>query len=490
MKKWDILENIKVEKLVFWAKWFARLKSDNKDLDNRVIFIKGWAVPSSIVDLRVIKKRKDYIETQIVNVRKKADFELNPKCSIFWKCGGCKWQTIPYKMQLEIKSKQIEESLFHLKKYQEDIDFLWVRPSPLEYNYRNKIEFSFGKFLSKKYDIEEHFNLWFHKQWEFSKIVDCSNCDLVSKKLNKIFLKIKDFALSSGLPVYDQMRHEGFFRHLLMRETYFQNEIMIVLSYNPKFEFDNLDSKISEIKDFLISLSSDFPEIKSIYLSANTSLADVALGDLELIYGSKTITEKLEFDYLEEKKSLSFDISPRSFFQTNSPWARELYQIVLDFADKSKLKNTLCYDLYAGTWTIGLLFTPLAKKVYSVELVTDASKDWEKNAIKNQAENIDFINKKVEDFLSDIELSDDKSLVIIDPPRSGMHPKALENIFKFKSDEMIYVSCNPATLARDLEYIIKNSSYKIEKVIWMDMFPHTHHIETVVLLKRKDEDMF
>ena len=279
------------------------------------------------------------------------------------------------------------------------------------------------------------------------------------------------------LPVYDQKKKEWFFRHILLRKAYFTKEIMVLLSFNPEyFEKNkklNKSEKLSILKDFFVNLSLKYPNIKSIYFSHNPNKSDTSIWDLELIYGEKTIKEKILW--------LTFEISPTSFFQTNSAWAEKLYSIVLDFA---KNKSWVVLDLYWWTGTIWMIFAKSgAQKVVSVELVTSASKDWEKNAKLNNLKNISFENAKVEDFLEKyLETWEKADLLVIDPPRAWMHPKALEDILKFDASQMIYVSCNPATLARDLEFILKNTPYKIEKIKAMDMFPHTHHIETVVSL--------
>jgi len=255
---------------------------------------------------------------------------------------------------------------------------------------------------------------------------------------------------------------------------------MLLLSFNPKYFEDkphlNKEEKINKIRDFFIWLTNKYKEIKSIYFSHNVNKADTAIWDLELIFWNSTIKENLMW--------LNFNISPTSFFQTNSTWANRLYELVLDFAKKEKLKDFTVLDLYGWTGTIGMIFANAwAKKVISVEIVTSASKDWETNAKLNWLENIEFKNAKVEDFLEKY-LKDWKKadLLIIDPARAWMHPDALPNILKFNTNQIIYVSCNPSTLSRDLEYILHNSDYKIEKIKAMDMFPHTHHIETIVSL--------
>lgn len=477
MKKWEIIKSVLIEKLVFGWKWFAKLKSENPDYDWKTIFVTGWAIPWSIVNLKVIKKRKDYLDTQIVEVIKKSSLEKKHPNNIYWDCWGCKWVNIPYENQLEIKQNQVKESFFHLEKFQENIDIQAIVPSPLVDWYRNKVEFSFGKYISHKEDKHEHFNVWFHKQWSFSQIEDFDWCILTDTLTNNIYKEIKDFAKQSWLPVYDQKPQTWFFRHILIRRTFFSNEVMVILWYNPSY--NEWDYDIKMIEDFLKELANKYEEIKSIYLSPNWNKADVAIWELSLIYWEKSIKEELLW--------LSFDISPKSFFQTNSYWADKLYSKVIELANKENLKDYTVLDLYAWTWTIGMFFAKLwAKNVYSVELSAQASEDWEKNAVANWIDNMEFYNAKVEDFLTTYLEQDKKAdLLIIDPPRAWMNPKALPNILKFKTNQIIYVSCNPATLSRDLWFILQNSDYKIETVVPVDMFPHTHHIEIIVSLVRK-----
>jgi len=480
IKKWDILENILIEKLVFWGKWFARLKHENPDLDGRVIFVTWWAIPGTVANLRVLKKKKAFLDTQIVDIVKKSDIEVEHPTNKYGMSGGWKWINIPYEEQLKIKEQQVKEALNIVEQKQANLPYLPIEWSPTIDWYRNKVEFSFGKFISKKYWVEEHFNLGFHKQWEFSKIQDMEGCPLIDELQNEIYREFKAFSKTLGLPVYDSMRWEWFFRHLMIRRTYFADEMMLLFSFNPNYFETNTkldkDEKLWLIKDFFLKLAEKYPVIKSIYFSHNPNKADICIGDLELIYWEPTIKENLQ--------GLSFNISPTSFFQTNSTWADKLYSMVLDFAHKEKLKDQVVLDLYGWTWTIWMVFAKAwAKNVISVELVTSASKDWEKNAKLNWLDNISFVNAKVEDFLDDyLKQWKTADLLIIDPARAWMHPDALPNILKFDTKQIIYVSCNPTTLARDLGYILDNSDYKIEKVQAMDMFPHTHHIETIVSL--------
>jgi len=472
MKKGAILENITVEKLVFWGKWFVRLE------DGKVAFITGWAVPESVVNIKITKKRKDFYEAQIVEVIKKSPLETE-SYDLF---PGAPWMNIDYKQQLNIKQTQIEESFFRIKNLQEDINFLPIIPAPDQFGYRNKIEFSFGKYISHRDDIRQDFNVGFHKRGEFSKVEDYDECLLIDELQNEIYREVKQFCKDSGLPVYDQKMNHGFWRHFMMRRMHFSQDILLVLSVYPGYfeseeNTDNFDEKIelAKIREFLKLLWEKYSWIKSIYISHNSNKADTLIWEMELVFWDEVITEKL--------LGLTFDIWPKSFFQTNSRGAEVLYSLVKDFT-----KNTqwTILDLYAGTGTIGMILSEDASEVVSVELVEEASKSGEKNAQKNGITNMSFVNAKVEEFLDEYLAENKKAdLLIIDPPRAGMHPSALPNILKFGTNQMIYVSCNPATLARDLQYILENSDYEIEKVQAVDMFPHTHHIETVVSLIKK-----
>lgn len=474
MKKGEIIENIKVEKLVFWGKGFVRLD------DGKVAFITGWAIPGSGVNLRIIKKKKDFYETQITEVIQKSPIETG-SYELF---PGAPWINIDYNEQLKIKQTQLEEAFFHVKRLQNNILFLPIIAAKEQFWYRNKIEFSFWKYISHKEDIFQDFNVWFHKRWEFSKVEDYNECLLIDQEQNEIYREIKQYAKNSWLPVYDQKMWVGFWRHLMMRKMHFSSEILIVLSVFPSY-FDNQENTsynkeetFEKIKFFLVWFTQKFPHIKSIYISHNWNKSDTLIWEMELIYWDTNISEQLLW--------LTFDIWPKSFFQTNSKGAEILYSLVKDFAHKETFKMGRVLDLYAGTGTIGMIFADIAQEVISVELVSEASKSGVSNAKKNNIENISFVNAKVEAFLEEY-LSENKKadLLIIDPPRAGMHPKTLPNILKFQTKQILYVSCNPGTLVRDLQYILENSDYSIEKIQAVDMFPHTHHIETVVSLIKK-----
>ena len=467
MKKHDILENIFVEKLIFGGKWLAKLP------DWKKVIITWGVIPESYVNLRVLKIKNSYIEAQMLDTVKKSKLEekLPEHFQVY---GGCKWLPIRYEKQLEIKEEQVKEALHHLREFTKETNFHPIKKSPEIYWYRNKVEFSWGKYISSREHIHADFRFGFHKQGEFDRIIDCTYCVLADDQINEIFKSVDKFSRNLGLPTYDPVTHIGFWRHFVVRKALYTDEVMLIFSVNTDFEFYSRDHEW-KIKIFTNLLIQKFPNIKSIYLLQNTWKADIVTGNFELIFWNKTITEKL-FDF-------KFEINPKSFFQTNSAWAEVLYNQVLELSNPGIESNPgVALDLYAWTWTIWIILSKFFKKVYSVELVKEASLDWEKNAKLNNISNVEFVNKKVEDFLVDFE-NPVVDLLVIDPPRDWMHPSALPNIIKFKAKQMIYVSCNPSTLARDLDFIVKNSDYKITNVIPVDMFPHTHHIETVVKLE-------
>lgn len=394
--------------------------------------------------------------------------------------GGCKWLPIAYEEQLKIKTEQVREAFHYVEKYWNEAPertpvFHPIVPSPEIYGYRNKVEFSWGKYISEKEGIHDTFRFGFHAQAQFDRIIDCDFCVLADDEINAIFREMDTYSRKSGLPTYDPKTNIGFWRHFVVRKAHFTGEIMLILSVN--HEFDGYNRKYEgDILIFAGKLMEQFPHIASIYLLENSGRADIVTGEAVLMKGKPAITEEL--------LGKSFEINPKSFFQTNSLGAEKLYSVVRDLV---KTKGGILLDLYAGTGTIGILLADRFEHVYSVELVAEASRDGAKNAQKNGVTNITFINEKTEKFLPRFleENMDIKNTsLIIDPPRDGMHPDALPDILKFNAKEIIYVSCNPATLARDLDYILANSDYRLTDIVPVDMFPHTHHIETVVRLEK------
>lgn len=468
MQKGEILENIKIEKLIFWGNWLAFAP------DGKKIIISWWAIPGSFVTLKILKSKKNYYEWQLLETVKKSPLEQELPVH-FQVYGWCKWLPISYDNQLRIKEEQVKEAFNHLKEFVVNTTFHPIVASPEIYWYRNKVEFSWGKYISEREWIHDEYRFWFHKQWFFDRIIDCSFCVLADDEINAIFKKVDEFARNSGLPTYDPKRQEWFWRHFVVRKTQFTQQIMLIFSINSNYPHYTRKEEW-DIKVFTNLLAKDFPNIKSIYLLYNTWKADIVIWEFELIYWEKTITEKL--------LNKSFEINPKSFFQTNSRWAEILYSEVVKLIWANK-DNWILLDLYAWTWTIGMILSEYFKKVYSVELVKEASEDGAKNAKLNNCNNLEFVNAKVENFLKEFVKTREKpDVLVIDPPREWMHPDTLPNIISFNSETIIYVSCNPSTLARDLDFILKNSTYKITDVIPVDMFPHTHHIETIVKLTK------
>lgn len=508
MKKHDILENIKIEKLIFGWSGLATAS------DGRKIIISGWAIPDAIVDLRVIKSKKNHLEAQIFRTVRKSPIELPipPHWQLY---GGCKWLPIPYEKQLQIKEQQITESFHSLRDETGDTSWHPIIPSPESEHYRNKVEFSWGKYISEREGIHDDYRFGFHVQGQFDRIEDCWYCVLADEMTNQIFREIDGFARDSRLPTYDPKTGVGFWRHLVVRRAKKTGEIMLIFSVN--WVWNPEQGGIKDSKEYFISnivqqLSVKYNQITSVYLLENTSRADVVQGKQVLLYGTPTITDELLW--------LTFEIQPKSFFQVNTLGAEKLYQKVID---SIQYKWGILLDLYAGTGTIGILLAREFAKVYSVELVTSSSEDGAKNSDRNSVLNVEFINMKVEDFAQEFASKWNRAdTIVLDPPRDWLHSSAIDHILGFGAREIVYVSCNPATLVRDISLFLgkemshqtsntdisqedslietkidpilkdkkneqsikKVPKYRISDITPVDMFPHTHHIETVVRMER------
>ncbi len=470
MKKDTILSNITIEKLIFGGKWLARTAEGKK------ILISGGAIPESIVDIRVIRSKSSFIEGQIVKIVKKSPLEeeVAPGIQVY---GWCKWLPIKYENQLKIKEWQVREAFHHIRDKVEGAIFHPIVASPEKFAYRNKVEFSWGKYISDREWVRDEFRFGFHEQGTFDRIINCESCVLADTEINEIFHEVDTFSRSTDLPTYDPKRSEGFWRHLVIRKGSFSGEIMLIFSVNSNHEDYPAGKRL--IKDFIQNLVKKYPNIVSACILENFGKADIVTGEVINIFGKPTITEKL--------LGLEFDINPKSFFQTNSYGAELLYKKALEYALSGNEKDKwVLLDLYAGTGTIGMLMAREFERVYSVELVTEASKDGERNALKNGITNMKFVNEKVEDFVKVFLESGKKTdVIMVDPPRDGMHPSAPESILAFNANIIVYVSCNPATLVRDLGLLLATDKYRVTDITPVDMFPHTNHIETVVRLEKK-----
>lgn len=462
--KWNTINNVFVEKLILWGIGMWRDESGKK------ILISGGAIPESTVDVRVLKNRSNRIESQLLRVVKKSPIEADLP-EHFQVYGGCRWLPIPYEKQLEIKEQQTKEVFIHHPDMVEWVTWHPIVSSPQVYGYRNKVEFSWWKYISAREWVDEKYRFWFHESGQFDRIIDCTYCVLWDDIVNDIFRAFDNFARENRLPTYDVKTHIGFWRHLVIRRSIKTWETMVLVSVNTAYLWQ---AQFDEFRKFLRSFISQLKPITSAYLLHNTGNADVVQGKLDHLSGTETITEKL-FD-------LEFEISPKSFFQTNTLWAEELYRVTWEMI---RTKNPIVFDLYAGTGTIGMILAKQSKEVYSVEIVPEASEDNIRNLKKNTINNVTVVNAPVEKLLMEWKKEGKTpDVIIVDPPRAGMHPDAPTILRDFSPKEIIYVSCNPATLVRDIALIAPNGEYKVTDITPVDMFPHTHHIEVVVRLEK------
>lgn len=441
-------------------------------VDDKVVFV-TQAVPGDIVDVQVNKKRRSYYEGFPVKFHHYSDLRVEPFCEHFGVCGGCKWQSLPYAEQLKFKEREVVNNLQRIGKV-ELPEVQSIMGSPAERFYRNKLEFTFSnkRWLSleemeREEEVENKNGLGFHIPGMFDKVVDIAQCHLMAEPSNAIRNALREYALANALPFYDLRAKAGFLRTLMIRNTSL-GEVMVVLSL-----FQEDESARKALFDHLIGL---FPEVTSwmyvINPKANDTIGDL---DLQLYAGRDHIFEEME--------GLKFKIGPKSFFQTNSEQALHLYQVAREFAGLSG--KEVVYDLYTGTGTIANFVARQAAKVVGIEYVPEAIEDAVVNAEINQIDNTVFMAGDMKDLLT-AELFEEHGrpdVIITDPPRAGMHADVVQTILNAAPDKIVYVSCNSATQARDLQLL--DVRYRVTRVQPVDMFPHTHHVENVVLLERR-----
>lgn len=452
VKKNDVLE-LTIEDVKFPNKGISSIDNENIIIKNT---IKGQKIKA-----RISKKRGKKIEAKVIDVLQRSPQEIVPKCVHFENCGGCIYQNLPYEEQLKLKSSQVQRLLSEAGI--EGYEFLGIEKSPLEYEYRNKMEFTFGD--EKK---DGPLTLGMHQQGKFYEILTVDKCQIVDNDFTEILMTVLEYFKDEGTSFYHKKTHQGVVRHLVVRKAAKTGEILInlITSSQQKLQLEDL---VEDLKNI------DYKGVlKGILHTINDGLADAVKSDeMHILYGSDYITEEL--------LGLKFNISAFSFFQTNSFGAEKLYSIVRDFIGETE--NKTIFDLYCGTGTIAQIMAPVAKKVIGIEIVEEAVEAARKNAKLNGLDNCEFIAgdvlKKVD------ELKEKPDIIILDPPRDGIHPKAINKIIDFMPDEFIYVSCKPTSLARDLPVFVERG-YKVDKVKCMDMFPHTPHVETVVGIQRKE----
>ncbi|WP_310594947.1 23S rRNA (uracil(1939)-C(5))-methyltransferase RlmD [Flavobacterium sp.] len=440
--------------------------------DGKVVFIPN-VVPGDVVDVQTFKKRKAYYEGKAVKFHEFSEHRIEPICEHFGVCGGCKWQNMKYSQQLFYKQNEVKNHLQRIGKI-ELPEFEPILGSEKQFFYRNKMEFSFSnsRWLTEKEiestdDLGNRNALGFHipKMWD--KILDINKCHLQEDPSNAIRNEIRAFANANGLTFFNPRAHEGLLRTLMLR-TASTGEIMVLIQF---FEDDKANREL-----ILDHIFEKFPQITSLQFVVNNKANDTLYDtDIQLYKGRDYI--------LEEMEGLKFSINAKSFYQTNSDQAYELYKITRDFAGLTG--NETVYDLYTGTGTIAQFVSKNAKKVIGVESVPEAISDAKANAKRNEISNCEFFvgDMKVVFNESFIAQHGKPDVIITDPPRDGMHKDVIEQILKIEPQKVVYVSCNSATQARDLA--LMDEKYKVTRVRPVDMFPQTHHVENVVLLEKR-----
>jgi len=444
---------LQIESLAYGGMGLARK-------DDFVIFVKG-GIPGQKVNARIYKKKKGYAEARVQHVITESPNAVEAPCDHFGTCGGCKTQNLSYDEQLNQKSNQVEDAFHRLGGFQDfKLDHI-VGADPV-FNYRNKMEFTFSPHRwvldTEPEGVDRSFAVGLHIPGRYDKILDINECHIQPTIGNKIMKVAREVCLAHpDLKPYDPKTHIGFLRFLMLRFGVNTNQIMV----NLVTAYDDLN-KLSPLIDALLE---QVPEITSMVNNVNTRKADVAFGEFEtLVYGEPFIQENLG--------DLTFEISANSFFQTNTTQGKHLYDEVVK-AD-------------CGTGTIGLYLAKQAKEVYGFEVIRSALEDAEKNAVQNEITNAIFLKANLDTFFKSGQLPrriPKPDVVIVDPPRAGMHPDMTNYLHKFKAKKIVYVSCNPTTQARDAK-VLAEKGFEIKSAVMVDMFPHTPHIETVVLFQK------
>ena len=470
MKKGQVYEGI-IESVEFPNK--GRIYVPEED---RWVVVKN-GVPGQKVRFSVNKIRKGKAEGRLLEVVEPSASEIPSACPHFGQCGGCTYQNLPYEEQLAMKNEQVKKMMDEAV----NGEYIWegIKPSPVRSEYRNKMEFSFGDEYK-----DGPLALGMHKRGSFHDIVNVTDCQIVDEDYRKILACTLECARESGLPYYHRMRHVGYFRHLLVRKAVKTGEILVDLvtaSDTAELGIDPTEA-VSKIQAFktvwlekMTSLKFD-GTLVGILHTKNDSLADVVKDEgTEVLFGQ---------DYFyEELLGLKFKITPFSFFQTNSLGAEVLYETAREYVGNLGGKDRTVFDLYSGTGTIAQLMAPVSKKVIGVEIVEEAVMAARANARRNGLDNCEFIAGDVLKVLD--ELKDKPDMIILDPPRDGIHPKALPKIIQYGVENIVYISCKPTSLTRDLEVFLQNG-YQLKKAVAVDQFPWTANVECVVALHRVD----
>ena len=460
LRRGDELEAV-IEKFADRGKSLVRL-------DGYVVFVPG-GVPGDRVRLRVTKGKKKFAEARVIDLLDPSPLRTEPRCFYFESCGGCKWQHVEYEAQIEAKRQSVEEAFRNLEAPE-------VRPTigaEKIYFYRNKMEFSFStkrwltpKEIATGEDFDNDFALGLHVPGNFYKVLDLKECHLQSALSVRLVNGVRAFVKEKGWAPWDVRQHTGFLRHLVIRQGERTGETMVNLVTN-----GHSSERMEEMAEFL---KRDFPEVTTFLNTVNTGVAQTAYGKiLPPLFGPGVIHDRIG--------EHTFEIAPNAFFQTNTEQAERLYEVARDFAEIGP--EDLVYDLFCGAGTISLFVAGQAKKVVGVELVEEAVENARANAVRNGVENCEFVAGDLLRLFTPefVETHGRPDVLIVDPPRGGLHPKVVERIGKLRPERFVYVSCNPLTQARDLALLAE--TYAIEAIQPVDLFPHTHHIETVAKLR-------
>ena len=476
-KELPIFEEITITDIAAEGKSLARV-------NDMVVFV-PWAVPGDVVDLQVRKKKHSYCEAEVIRYHKYSELRTQPFCQHFGVCGGCKWQQLPYSEQLAFKQKQVFDQLTRIGK----IDLPEISPilgSAKTQEYRNKLEFGCcnkrwltqAELTSHPSPLTSHPSpltpqpsIGFHVTGFWDKVLPIEKCWLMNDLNNQIRNFVRDYAIGQQIPFFDAREQVGLLRNLMIRNNA-KGEYMVVFQFCTKEMSDDYSDKL--ITSLLQAVADKFPQIISLQYVINNKCNDT-IGDLDVMVFSGT-------DHiLEEMEGLHFKVGPKSFYQTNTDQAYELYKVARDFAQLSG--HELVYDLYTGTGTIANFVSRQAQQVIGIEYVPEAIEDAKVNSEINGIKNTLFYAGDMKDVLNDDFIAEHgrPDVIITDPPRAGMHPDVVDTILRAAPQRIVYVSCNPATQARDLQLL--SVAYQVERIQPVDMFPHTTHVENVVSLK-------
>ncbi|MCF8278600.1 MAG: 23S rRNA (uracil(1939)-C(5))-methyltransferase RlmD [Flavobacteriales bacterium] len=461
----EILENVTITDIADKGQALARV-------NEMVVFVTG-VVPGDVCDIQIKRKRKNYAEGHVMKIKELSPIRIEAKCRYFGVCGGCKWQHLSYAQQLEFKNKQVSDALQRIGKVQVAA-FEPILGSANVFEYRNKLEFSFShrRWLTQE-EVESGQvfddvpSLGFHVPGRWDKVLDVKECHLMAEPSNAIRNRVREMALANEFSYYNLNEQTGFLRNLIVRST-MTGEWMVILSV--------AEDRPADVKMILDTLVAEFPQLTSVMWVFNNKPNDtIGELDIQVHHGNDHIMEEME--------GLKFRVGPKSFYQTNGPQAYELYKITRDFA--ALTGNEVVYDLYTGTGTIAQFVAKQAKKVVGIEYVEPAIVDAKLNAALNSIDNCSFYAGDMKDvFTQELIAKEGRpDVVITDPPRAGMHADVIARLNELLPDRIVYVSCNPATQARDIQLLSEN--YEVKNVRPVDMFPHTHHVESVALLELK-----